>query len=788
MRQLWMFLLVALALATYVGFNFQTTTDITAFFPESEQREKSELSKAIATSELSRTLVMTLEARSTDEAVAASHTFEALLRADANLVRQLTHLEGGPAPNMDRALWELYQPRRAGFFAPDVAQAQLRLSDAGLDDAVRELRQRLESPLSTLVTRVAPEDPFLTVPLLLERFGEGMQGVKVEQQRYVADGRVAVLFLGTTASALDASAQRVVLNAVDLAASRLTETFPQVRIESSGLARFAVSTQQQIQRDITRISTASVVGLSLLCWVLFRSFRLVYLLLVPIAMGMLVATSVSLALFQKVHGLTFAVGASLIGVCVDYVAHFYAHHLMSPAREGPRETMRGIHWGLALGAGTTIVGFTTLAGSSFPGLRQMAVFAAVGVVSALVTTTLMLPRLVGSTPPVAQPLLGSLGLRLAGVVGWWQAAPRRAWAVGAAAVAVSVLGLFTASWQDSMRDLTRADPELYEVDARVRGRVTRFDTSKLIVAVGADVQAAQRVNERLPPLLQAAKDEGELSSWQGVASLAPSPETQRAVAEVVRDANLGERLPPKLEAAGFDSSMFTPYFEYLKQPIPEPLTYGDLAASDAAPLVRSFQVTLEDKVAFTTFLRGVDDAAALARRVEQVPGAFLIDQTELTSDASRHHRTRTSQLLALGLGVIFVMLSLRYRRLRAALAALLPALLSAGVTVAALSAFGLELNLLALMALMMVLSIGADYGVFLTEVAVTKPKDSEEMQATLVGLFVSWLSTLFGFGLLALSEQPALRTIGVVAGVGVTCSFLLAPASLVLLRSKQASP
>src|SRR5690606_24752896 len=140
---------------------------------------------------------MTLEARSTDEAVAASHTFEALLRADANLVHQLTHLEGGPAPNMDRALWELYQPRRAGFFAPDVAQAQLRLSDAGLDDAVRELRQRLESPLSTLVTRVAPEDPFLTVPLLLERFGEGMQGVKVEQQRYVADGRVAVLFLGT---------------------------------------------------------------------------------------------------------------------------------------------------------------------------------------------------------------------------------------------------------------------------------------------------------------------------------------------------------------------------------------------------------------------------------------------------------------------------------------------------------------------------------------------------------------------------------------------------------------
>ena len=785
MRQLVLFLFVSLLLGGYVALNFQSTTDITAFFPEGENKEKAKLSKAMATSELSRSLVVTVEAQSTEEAVRASRSFEELLRANSHLMAQLSFLEGGPPPNMDRALWELYHPRRLLFLAPTLEQARLTLSDAGLDSAVHQLRERVESPLSTLVTRVAPEDPFLTVPLLLERFGEGLQGIAVEQQRYVADGRFAVLFLGTIASALDANAQREVMAALEQASSSLKEDYPAVRIESSGLGRFAISTQRQIQRDITRISVASVVGLSLLCWVLFRSFRLVYLLFLPIGMGMLFATAVSLFLFDTVHGITFAVGASLIGVCVDYVVHFYAHHLLQPAADGPRGTMRRIRWGLLLGASTTIVGFATLAGSSFPGLRQVAVFSAFGVGGALLTSWLILPSLVPNTPRPL-PMLRRVGVMLGQSVGWWRASPGRAWTAGSVGVALSAAGLLTVSWQDSMSELTQADPELYVEDARVRARVTNFDTSKVLLALGSDAETALQVNERLPEEVKAAQKAGELAHWQGVAQLLPSSRSQTAVGSAVQSAALAQRLPRRLEAAGFDSSMFEPYFEYLDAPLPTALSYEDLSTSAAAPLVRSFHVSLGDQVAFTTFLQGVRDVDALARRTQQVPGAVLIDQSTLMTDANRQYRTRTTELLGIGLCAIFFTLWARYRHPRPALAALLPAILSAGLTIAALSALGLSLNLLALTALLMVVSIGVDYGVFLTEV-VTQATNAggDELDATLVGLLISWLSTLFGFGLLALSQQPALRTIGVVAAVGVTCSFLLAPASLVLIKRRQ---
>ena len=56
--------------------------------------------------------------------------------------------------------------------------------------------------------------------------------------------------------------------------------------------------------------------------------------------------------------------------------------------------------GLWLGALTTIAGFAGLAWTSFPGLREVAVFASVGVLTAVVATRYWLPSML---PAGARP-------------------------------------------------------------------------------------------------------------------------------------------------------------------------------------------------------------------------------------------------------------------------------------------------------------------------------------------------------------------------------------------------
>ncbi len=798
-------LFLAALLFIWQGFvwrGFALTTDISAFIPSSAERQKAQLSKAIIDSELSRTWVLTIEADGPGQAAAASQVFESELRSDPALMRQLAFVTTGPPADSDRAVWELYQPRSLSFAAPDLAAAKELVSDDGLKRALTDLRARLESPLSTLVSRIAPEDPFLAVPRLFEQLQQGNSKLTVVDGRFISEERFAVLMFGTHASSFDGEAQSSVLAGVQRAAERAKHKLGELRLEMSSLALHSIHAERSIKADIQRITWVSVAAMLLLCWLLFGSLRLMLLALLPVTAGMLTGLTVILALYGQVHGLTLAVGASLIGVCIDYVVHFYAHHLLSPSAT-PSATMKHISMGLLLGCGTTAVGFLALAGSSFPGLRQIALFAGSGVLGALACTRWVVPLLVAEHDApkallqrVALKLESTLLLVRGNAAQGVRAQRRRGvcWLSGAALLSLAAVAMV--DWQDDMSTLTRSDEQLLAEDERVRARVAQFDMSRFVIAIGADDESALQINDQVTQALRAAQADGALSSWQNISALLPSGKTQREVAEVLRSANLDQRLVKQLELAGFNSELFQPALERLRAQggsddadtttsLPTPLAYEDLLRSDLAAWVRAFRVHLSDRIGFVTFLREVEDPDALGRKLSSVPGAEFIDQTQLIADASKAYRQRLVPLLLLGLGLVWIVLWARYRNLRTVAAAFVPAVLSAGVTLFVLSALGFQLNLLGLTTLLMVLSIGVDYGVFLTETVQADGLDGASLRATLAGLFIAWFSTVFGFGVLALSQHPALQIIGIVAAVGVTAALLLAPTALALLPAPQ---
>ena len=86
------------------------------------------------------------------------------------------------------------------------------------------------------------------------------------------------------------------------------------------------------------------------------------------------------------------------------------------------------------------------------------------------------------------------------------------------------------------------------------------------------------------------------------------------------------------------------------------------------------------------------------------------------------------------------------------------------------------------MVLVLVMGMGVDYGVFLADSA-----EETAIGATLLSLLMSCLTTVFVFGTLAISSQPALRAIGITTGLGVLLSFALAPVMLAALRPGRVS-
>lgn len=779
-RRLFAAALVAALLASFVAARFQVSADITAFLPSSEDRSVAEFTRAIARGPLSRTMVLVLVARDDQSAVAASRAFEAALREHPDVGTHLESIEGGPPEGFERALWDLYHPRRFGFLADDPEAARNQARDEALRSSADVLLRRLRHPDSSAIARLAPSDPLLILPDLFRRLQQaaGRQLRLVDGRFLTPDRSDAVLFLTTIDSAFDSSVQAPLLKGIQAAFEDIRAVMPGAKaLQQSGINRFAVRAEDSIRADIQRITIFSCLGLGLLLWILFRGFRLVGLASIAVGLGVLAGCALVLAVFGRIHGVTLAFGASLIGVCVDYVIHFYCHQSVAPSPDGSYATLARIWKALATGAATTMIGFAALSVSSFPGLREVGLFSLTGVAVALATTRFVVPSLMPSKP---RPVVFRAWLveRLGQGYGWLCSHRTVPALIVVASLLLAAAGISKAHWNEDFTSLNRVDPDLFAEDSAVRAKVTRLEQMRFIVALGRDDESALQVNDAVVSALAEAQSAGDVAGYQSVGLLLPSAHKQREVAQAFRESPaVWERTAEAFGDAGVESAALAPFEKDLKAPLAPSLCFDDLLGSPLASLVQKFRIELDGQVGWLSFLHDVRDPAALEKHIAAIPGARLIDQAKMMREANRAYQQRTLELISLGLLGVLLMLFLRYRNIRKVFAAFFPSLLAAAVTISILTFAGLGLDLVSLTALLVVVSVGVDYGVFLVDADM---EGELERSAALLSIVVACASTVLGFGLLSLSSYPALHVIGLTALIGVVASFLLAPAALTL--------
>jgi predicted exporter len=301
----------------------------------------------------------------------------------------------------------------------------------------------------------------------------------------------------------------------------------------------------------------------LLYLLVVRSPRGLLLSFVPPLAGLVVATAGALVVAGRLHALTVAFGATLIGVAIDSPTHLVVHHALSPDPEGPEGTARALWPALVLCALTTVVGLAGLAWTSMPGLREVALFTSVGIVTALLTTRFVVAPLLGSGPP--PPALARAAAWSTRLLERARARRGLLAAPALAALVVCAVGLPRARWTDDPAALQRPPGDLLEEDARVRARVARVDGGRLVVARGADVEAALQAGERAVARLEPLVARGALEGLRSVRSLLPSRALQaRNLAELRRAPDLAARLDRAFAAEGFRRGAFAPFAEALE--------------------------------------------------------------------------------------------------------------------------------------------------------------------------------------------------------------------------------
>ncbi len=654
-----------------------------------------------------------------------------------------------------------YQPWRDRLVTPKQAQW---LADSSASQLGMSALMQLYQPGSAPRLTTWQDDPLglwsswwgARAAELRVRPRDGLLWVSGEGQEWV------VLSYTRAGSPFAVDGESHLTDALTQARAQVAKAIPSSELLATGIPLHAEAAAAQASREINTIGFGSLLAILVLVWLTFRSLRPIALVALSVLIGCAAALSVTALLFDKVHLLTLVFGASLVGVAEDYGFHYFTARQGHPASER-YAILRRLMPSLTLALLTSTLAYLALGLAPFPGLRQMAIFSVIGLSAAFLTVICWFPWLDRGAlplPPFARRVADSLQH-------WptWKA--NRHGLLAALALALLITGgLAQLNARDDLRQLQSSPPQLIAEQVKASRLLGLPSPAQFFLIEGVDDESVLSREEALKPLLDTLIATGHLSGYRAVSDWLPSQARQSQLAELSARAEreavaivaeqTGETLTPPLHSTS-------------------PLTVATwLAGPAAASINGQWLGDIDGRHYSILLLQGLSPASlpTLVKVADDLAGVSWVDITSTYSNLLERYRISMTWLLIGGYLAVFAALSLRFGR--QAWRALLPTLLGSLATLAVLGWFGMPIQLFHILALVLLLGMGVDYGIFLLE----HPDDNSAWLA----VALASISTLLGFGLLALSSTPALSAFGLTMLVGELIIWFITPFFRLTLR------
>jgi predicted exporter len=637
---------------------------------------------------------------------------------------------------------------------------------SGQFDAQRRVLQRLLSPVGAGLPPV--DDPFGTFSAWLEARPVLAGTLSLDDGLLSAtdNGRSYVVILAELAgSPFDGAVQDKAMRTVEQASASLD---PGSDVLRTGSVFFATTARHAAEADVQRIGLGSLIGGLLLLYFSFRSIRPLALGFLSTSIGVACAAAVILLAQGKLHLVTLAFGASLIGEGMDYSTQYFAAHAAAGRGWNAVRGALQVRPALTVALAASLFPYAVLGLMPFPAIAQIALFALVGMTCAYLSVLWLLPALLRAPSRLGPSALDWAQRLLERWEGLLRG--RRVYAVAAVCIVLTAPGWLLLDIEDDVRQLVARDPILLQQEAKLR-TMTGLDAGTRFFLVRGD--SAQQLIEREAALrerLQPLKDDGSLSSIRGVTDFVPPITRQRADRGLLLAA-----LPPAgalsalLEAQGLRPELATRLAAEIQG--------GDLLTPEqwiASPLATPWRplwmVLGPGTPASAVTIAGPVASERLEAAVLGLPGVVLVDKAASTSAMLGAYRGGGPLALVGITIIIFLVLAVRYGR-SVGVRVMAPVLLAEVISIGVFGYSGEHVSLFAMIGWGLTLGVGVNYAIFLREGA-------DRKAAATVGVLLAAASTMLSFGLLSTSSMPALRQFGLALAVGATFAVLFAPLAL----------
>lgn len=741
-------------------------TDLSAFMPKTPNARQQLLIDQLRDGAIARLIMVGIEGGDGTERARLSRALtQALEKTDLFVAVQNGQEE---ALERDRA----YFFNNRYLLSPAVTPARFEVD--GLHAAIGNSIDALSGDAGMTIKRLFAHDPTGETLQLVEQFSGSGQPQSVEGVWASRDGQRALLLALTRAAGSDTEAQSLAVDTVRTLFAELPGRSADVRLVMSGAGVSSAASRNAIEKEVSRLATASFILVVCLLLVVYRSAWLLALGLLPVLSGVAAGIAAVSLGFGQVHGLTLGFGTTLIGEAVDYSIYFFVQRATT---NDSRNFWRTI-W---LGMLTSIAGFAALLNSSFPGLAQLGLYSIAGLVAAVLVTRYVLPVL---TPQKSG--LRDLSRVAAGLDQGLGRATLLRWPLAMVTVAACIT-IYTHGdgiWNRQLSGLNPIPKSEQRVDEQLRSDLGGTDSRYIMALTAPDQEAALQQAERAGAVLQGLVKAQVMAGFNSPATVLPSIALQRERQAALPDASqAGRRLQQALQGLPVRPERLEAFLADLQAARQHPpLLRKDLDGTAAGMMVDSMLVGRSTDFLVLMPLRPMADGPSggsipldvvhAALRAQGLDTATVIDMVEESSSLFDGYRHEVLWLAGVGGLFILILLLVSLRSWIRTLRVVAPLVCAVACVVAALLLHGTQLTILHIVGLLLVVAIGTNYALFFDRGAQTG--SAHDRQQAQVSLLIANLTAVGSFGLLGFSNVPVLVAIGGTVAAGTFLALVFA--------------
>lgn len=718
--------------------------------------------------------------------------------------------------------------------AGDLNKLAQKLSDEGIHKQVLENKKILMTPFGIVAKELIYVDPLglrnllessLTVPT-------GKRTIKLHSGYYRTKGGNYIIFMKPKKPPQDVYFSKKLMAEVysleKIALAELTEKIAgfsnKTKISYTGGYPIAVNDEAITKRDIKVTLLTSFLGVMLLFGLSFRTPKILFFVGLPMAVSLLWTLGFAGLIFQRLNVLTFIFSCVLIGLGIDFAIHIINRYFSEDkvnlsVLQRLQLTFKESGMGILIGGITTAVAFFSIGISDFRGFSELGIMTGIGILICLLTMFFLLPALLvyfsdGKNFP-RTVIIAGFGLNI--LLDRIQKHPRIVLVVTAVIIVLSTVSGSRITFDDNLKNFRPVDSNVLRLQDKITDWLGGSTAAILLVTKEATEAKTMEISAAIYSSLDELKKSGMIAGIRSVSRYFLPPSQQknnmgfiRQHADIFDIKRIKRTFNQALTENGFEiRDLYDKYFERLSRALLEDklLLPTSIQDKELERLLKIFVIRKGNLYKTVTYISPNTDLWSrsdtskfremIIRKLEESgvkKSRYLLTGSNFLTGNLKGLiiKNLKSSLLLASLCIIAVLI-IYYRSLKLVLFSITPILIGLASLVGIMPVLGLDFNFINLIVIPMIVGIGIDDGVHFTNTywKLDHLNISKGLFQTGRAVVLTSLTTLVGFGSIALSHYPGLKSMGYVAVIGIgSCMFasiIVLPAIFSMIRNKNKS-